>query len=207
MTPQSVIVDGIEIVYDTFGEPSAPPMLLVAGLGVQMIDWDEAFCQELAAQGYWVIRFDNRDVGLSTRFDEAGVPNIPALMQAQMLGGTIATPYLLRDMAADAAGLLNAIHVESAHVVGVSMGGMIAQELVLRHADCVRTLTSIMSTTGNPGLPRPKPAAMAILLETPPSDRRDYIESSVRVSQVLGAALPYDEASVRREPGGPSIAA
>ena len=197
----SVIVDGIEIVYDTFGDPSAPPMLLVAGLGVQMIDWDEAFCQELAAHGYWVIRFDNRDVGLSTRFDEAGVPNIPALMQAQMLGGTVKAPYLLRDMAADAAGLLDAIHVESAHVVGVSMGGMIAQELVIRHAGCVRTLTSIMSTTGNPGLPRPKPAAMAILLETPPSDRRDYIESSVRVSQVLGAGLPYDEASVRERAG------
>ena len=199
--PTSVIVDGIEIVYDTFGEPSAPPMLLIAGLGVQMIDWDEAFCQELAAHGYWVIRFDNRDVGLSTRFDEAGVPNIPALMQAQMLGGTVKAPYLLRDMAADAAGLLTAIHVESAHVVGVSMGGMIAQELVLRHAGCVRTLTSIMSTTGNPGLPRPKPAAMAILLETPPADRRDYIESSVRVSQVLGAGLPYDEAAVRERAG------
>ena len=132
--PTSVIVDGIEIVYDTFGDPSAPPMLLVAGLGGQMIDWDEAFCRKLAAQGYWVIRFDNRDVGLSTKFDEAGVPSIPGLIQAQMLGGTVKAPYLLRDMAADAAGLLKAIHVESAHVVGVSMGGMIAQELVLRHA-------------------------------------------------------------------------
>jgi pimeloyl-ACP methyl ester carboxylesterase len=197
----SVIVDGIEIVYDTFGDPSAPPMLLVAGLGVQMIDWDEAFCRRLAAHGYWVIRFDNRDVGLSTKFDEAGVPNIPALMQAQMLGGTIRSPYLLRDMAADAAGLLKALHVERAHVVGVSLGGMIAQELVIRHAECVRTLTSIMSTTGNPGLPLPKPAAMAILLETPPADRRDYIESSVRVSLVLGAGLPYDEASVRERAG------
>jgi pimeloyl-ACP methyl ester carboxylesterase len=108
---------------------------------------------------------------------------------------------LLRDMANDAAGLLHAIHVARAHVVGVSMGGMIAQEMVIHHAECVRTLTSIMSTTGNPGLPPPKPEALAILLEPPPAGRKDYIESSVRVSQVLSGELPLDEAWVRENAG------
>ena len=200
--PTSVIVDGIEIVYDTFGEPSAPPMLLVSGLSGQMIGWDEAFCQKLAAQGYWVIRFDNRDVGVSTKFEEAGIPRYPcAHAGPNAEARLIEAPYLLRDMANDAAGLLNAIHVESAHVVGVSMGGMIVQEMVIHHAECVRTLTSIMSTTGNPGLPLPKPEAMAILLEPPPAGRADYIESSVRISQVLGGELPFDEACVRENAG------
>ena len=198
--PTRVIVDGIEIVYDTFGEPSAPPMLLVAGLGMQMIDWDEEFCRQLAAKGYWVIRFDNRDVGLSTQLNEAGVPDILALMQAQMQGEAVEAPYLLRDMADDAAGLLHAIHAEHAHVVGVSMGGMIAQEMAIRHAECVRTMTSIMSTAGELQ-PPPKPEALAILLQPPPAGRTDYIEFSVTASQVLGGELPLDEAWVRENAG------
>lgn len=195
--PTSVIVNGVEIVYDAFGEPSAPPMLLISGLGGQMIGWDEEFCQKLAAQGYWLIRFDNRDAGLATKFNQAGIPNIPALMQAQARGEAVEAPYLLRDMANDAAGLLDALEVESAHVVGISMGGMIAQEMVIHHAGCVRTLTSIMSSTGNPALPPSKPEAIAVLLEPAPAGRADYIESSVRISQVLGGELPLHEASVR----------
>ena len=198
--PTKVIVNDIELVYDTLGEPSAPPMLLVAGLGMQMIDWDEEFCRQLAAQGYWVIRFDNRDVGLSTKFDEAGVPDLPALLQAQMQGATIEAPYMLRDMANDAAGLLHAIHVARAHVVGVSMGGMIAQEMAIRHAECVRTMTSIMSTAGELQ-PPPKPEALAILLQPPPTGRTDYIEFSVIASQVLGGELPLDEAWLRENAG------
>ena len=199
--PASVIVNGVEIVYDTFGEPSAPPMLLISGLGGQMIGWDEEFCQKLAAHGYWLIRFDNRDAGLATKFDQAGIPNIPALMQAQARGEAVEAPYLLRDMANDAAGLLNALNVESAHVVGISMGGMIAQEMAIHHAECVRTLTSIMSSTGNPELPPSKPEAVAALLEPAPAGRADYIESSVRISQVLGGELPLHEASVRERAG------
>jgi pimeloyl-ACP methyl ester carboxylesterase len=195
--PASVTVNGIEIVYDTFGEPSAAPMLLVSGLGGQMIDWDENFCRKLTARGYWLIRFDNRDAGLSTKFDAAGVPDIPALMQ----GNAVETPYLLRDMAADAVGLLDALHVESAHVLGVSMGGMIVQEMVIRHPERVRTLTSIMSTTGNPELPPPKPEAMAILLEPPPETRAEYVENSVKVARILGGELPIDEALVRENAG------
>ena len=112
-------VNGIEIVYDTFGEPSASPMLLVMGLGQQMIAWDEEFCVALAALGYWVIRFDNRDVGLSTRLDEAGVPDILALMQATAQGEAVQVPYLIRDMADDAVGLLDALGIESARCSGM----------------------------------------------------------------------------------------
>jgi pimeloyl-ACP methyl ester carboxylesterase len=196
--PASVKADGIEIVYDTFGEPSAPPVLLVMGLGGQMIAWDEDFCAALAAQGYWVIRFDNRDVGLSTRFDEAGVPDVAALMQAVTQGKAIQAPYALRDMADDAVGLLDALEIESAHVVGVSMGGMIVQEMAIHHADRVRTMTSIMSSTGDPELPLPKPEAAAILVTPVPTDRTGYIENSVQTWQVLGGpGFPFDEERIR----------
>jgi pimeloyl-ACP methyl ester carboxylesterase len=194
--------NGIEIVYDTFGEASAPPMLLIMGLGQPMITWDEEFCAALAAQGYWVIRFDNRDAGQSTHLDEAGVPDLPALMQAIAQGQAAQAPYTLRDMAADAVGLLDALGIESAHVVGASLGGMIAQEMAIHHPDRVRTLTSIMSTTGAPDLPPSKPEAMAILLAPPPMDREGYIESSVGISRVLnGPVLPLDEEFLRASAG------
>lgn len=200
--PVKVRVNGIEIVYDTFGEPTAPPLLLVSGLGGQMIGWDEEFCSELAAQGYWVIRFDNRDVGLSTRLDHLGIPDIPAIMQAQRAGKMIKPPYLLRDMADDAVGLLDALGIESSHIVGVSMGGMIVQEMIIHHPERVLTMTSIMSSTGNPDLPPPKPEAMAILMEPAPEGRKDCIESSVRASQVLnGPGFPLDVDRVRRKAG------
>ena len=120
--PVKAIINGIEIVYDTFGKQSATPMLLVMGLGAQMIAWDEDLCEELAAYGYWVIRFDNRDVGLSTRFDEAGIPDIPAMIQAQRQGEALASPYTLRDMADDAVGLLDAIGVRK-HTCGGGLNG------------------------------------------------------------------------------------
>lgn len=201
--PASVEANGIEIVYDTFGEASAaPPMLLIMGLGAQMIAWDEEFCAALAARGYWVIRFDNRDVGLSTRFDEAGVPDIPALMQAAAQGEAIQAPYTLRDMADDAVGLLDALGIESAHVVGISMGGGIAQEMTIHHPDRVRTLTSIMSSTGDPQLPPPKPEAAAILVTPAPTDRAGYIESSIKTWRVLsGPGYPLDEDRTRERAG------
>jgi len=200
--PASVEANGIEIVYDTFGKPSAPPMLLIMGLGQQMIAWDEEFCAALAAQGYWVIRFDNRDVGLSTRFDEAGVPDILALMQAAAQGEAIQGPYTMRDMADDAVGLIDALEIESAHVVGISMGGGIAQEMTIHHPDHVRTLTSIMSSTGDPQLPPPKPEAAAILVTPAPTDRAGYIESSIKTWRVLnGPAFPLDEDLTRERAG------
>jgi pimeloyl-ACP methyl ester carboxylesterase len=200
--PASVRANDVDIVYDTFGDPSAPPMLLVMGLGEQMIAWDKEFCAALAAHGYWVIRFDNRDIGLSTQFDAAGVPDIFALMQAQAQGEAIQAPYLLRDMADDAVGLLDALEIESAHVVGVSMGGMIVQTMAIHHPDRIRTMTSIMSSTGEPDLPPPTPEAMAILVTPAPTERAAYIERSVQTWWVLnGPVFPLDEDLTRERAG------
>ncbi|MGD9397452.1 MAG: alpha/beta hydrolase [Candidatus Thorarchaeota archaeon] len=188
----------IELTYDTFGNPSAPPLLLIMGLGGQMIRWDEAFCKAIAAQGRWVIRFDNRDVGRSTKFDEAGVPDVMALVQ----GKPVDTPYKLKDMADDAVGLLDSLGIKEADIVGVSMGGMIAQTMAIHYPERVRTLTSIMSSTGNPDLPQPKPEAMAVLLAPPVSNRDEYINNSLESSRVLhGPKYPLDEDYVRRWAG------
>ncbi|MHA2428756.1 MAG: alpha/beta fold hydrolase [Candidatus Hermodarchaeia archaeon] len=139
----------IELCYDTFGESTDPPMLLIMGLGAQMIRWDEAFCKQLASSGFWVIRYDNRDVGKSTKFEAAGVPNAMELRLKAQQGEPLSVPYTLEDMALDAVGLLDALNIKQAHVVGVSMGGMIAQTIAIHHSERVRTLTSIMSSTGN----------------------------------------------------------
>jgi pimeloyl-ACP methyl ester carboxylesterase len=200
--PTRVKVNRIEIVYDTFGEPSASPLLLIMGLGEQMIAWEEDFCTQLAAQGYWVIRFDNRDVGLSTKLDEAGVPDVLALMQAQTRGGAVQAPYTLRDMADDAVGLLDALAIVSAHVVGISMGGMIAQEVAIHHPTRVQTLTSIMSSTGHPELPPPKPEALPVLVTPFPTDREGYIKHSIETWRVLsGPGFPVDEDRIRERAG------
>ena len=196
--PATVQANGIEIVYDTFGEAGASPLLLVSGLGQQLIGWDEGFCTQIAGRGYRVIRYDNRDVGLSTRFDDAGVPNIPALAQAAMQGQAIESPYTLRDMADDAVGLLDALEIESAHVVGASMGGMISQTMAIHHPQRVSTLTSIMSTTGDRSLPPGKPEAMAVLSTPAPTDRAAYLDHAVRTWRVFnGPGFPFDEARTR----------
>jgi pimeloyl-ACP methyl ester carboxylesterase len=193
-----VKVNGVELAYDTFGESKNPPMLLIMGLGEQMIRWDVRFCQSLAAAGFWVIRFDNRDVGKSTKFESAGVPNVLALLLGGQSPETLSVPYTLVDMAQDAVGLLDALNIESAHVVGISMGGMIAQTVAIHFPKRVRTLTSIMSSTGNPDLPRPKPEAMMILQQTPPDNRAEYIEYTVQRQRILsGPKYPIDEVYVR----------
>jgi pimeloyl-ACP methyl ester carboxylesterase len=187
-------VGSVEIAYDTFGTPSSPPMLLIMGLGAQMIRWDEAFCKALAAQGHWVIRFDNRDVGLSTKFDQAGIPDIMSLIQ----GKKVDVPYKLKDMAADAVGLLDVLKIKSADVVGVSMGGMIAQSMAIHYPKRVRTLTSIMSSTGNPNLPQTRPEAMQVLLAPAASNRKDYITNELKAAKVLhGPKFPLNEEYVR----------
>ncbi|MFE3454313.1 alpha/beta fold hydrolase [Nonomuraea sp. NPDC059194] len=158
--------NGIEIAYDKFGAPQDRPLLLIMGLGSQLVHWDDEFCELLARRGHHVVRFDNRDVGLSTHFPEAGVPDLNS--------GT-AAPYLLSDMAADAAGLMDALGWPAAHVLGVSMGGMIAQALAIAHPDRVLTLTSIMSTP-SPEAGPPTPEAMAALFSPPAPDRQTAIE-------------------------------
>lgn len=194
-------VNGIEIAYDTFGNPADPPLLLIMGLGMQMIAWDEALCEQLAKKDYWVIRFDNRDVGLSTRLDHLGRPGLLSLILG-LLGRSIDAPYLLSDMAADTVGLLDALGIDSAHVVGVSMGGMIAQTVAIAYPERVRTLTSIMSSTGDPSLPRAKPRVMRVLTKRPPSERADYIENTLDSLRLLsGPAYPIDEERIRRRAG------
>ena len=163
----TVNANEIQIEYDTFGNPSCPPLLLIMGLGGQLIHWDEDFCRQLADKGLFVIRYDNRDTGLSTKFEAAGLPDMAALLDARLQGRSIEPPYTLEDMAADAAGLLEALNIKKAHICGSSMGGMIAQTAAIRYPARLLSLISIYSTTGDPNLPPPQPTALEALI-TPP---------------------------------------
>jgi pimeloyl-ACP methyl ester carboxylesterase len=192
--------NGLSLEYDTFGRPTADPLLLIMGLGAQMILWPEAFCEELAARGHYVVRFDNRDVGLSTKLDRLGLPDMLQIAAAAMMRQRVEAPYLLTDMAADAAGLLDALAIESAHVVGASMGGMIAQQMAIDYPQRVRTLTSIMSSTGNPSLPPARPEAMQALLTPVPPTREAAIERGVEVFRIIGSpGFPFDEQLFREQ--------
>ncbi len=187
---------GIQIEYETFGDRDARPLLLTMGLGAQLVLWDEAFCEALANRGHFVIRYDNRDVGLSTKFEEKGVPDLMSIMRNP--DAAPAPPYTLDDMADDAAGLLDALGIESAHVCGASMGGMVVQTLALRHRDRVRSMTSIMSTTGNKDLPPADPAVAARLMMKPASSREEAIERMAETFKVIGSpGFDFDEAGVR----------
>ena len=191
--------NGQRLCYETFGTPADPALLLIMGLGAQMILWDDAFCQTLAERGFHVIRFDNRDIGRSSRVDKPVRIDLPALMLQAFQGKPIASPYKLADMAQDAAGVLDHLGVAAAHVVGASMGGMIAQEMAINLPARVLSLTSIMSSTGARGLPGPTPAAAAVLMAPPPDGREAYVETFCRSWRVLrGGSFPEDEA---RDPG------
>jgi pimeloyl-ACP methyl ester carboxylesterase len=186
--------NGIELEYETFGDPADPAILLVMGLGIQMLGWQEEFCQMLVDRGYFVIRYDNRDVGLSSKIEDAPVPDVFALMA----GNTSSAGYKLEDMADDAVGLLDALGIKAAHVVGVSMGGMIGQELAIRHPDRVLSLTSIMSTTGNPEVGQPRPEAIPALISPAPNDREGFIEYQAGLFNMIGSpGYPADPAKLR----------
>ena len=180
----------VDIVYETIGDPSDPPLLLVMGLGMQLIHWDLELCEQFAGRGFHVIRFDNRDSGLSTKV-EAPVPNVMRLMA----GLSADTPYLLRDMAADALGLLDHLGIERAHVVGTSMGGMIAQEMAIAVPERVLSLASIMSTTGDRFVGTPKIRVWGVMMRRAPQDRDAYIEYFAHVFRMIGspAYRPDDE--------------
>ena len=193
--PAFANANGIELCYDTFGDPQAPPLVLIMGLAAQMIAWDDEFCAALAGRGYRVIRFDNRDIGLSTRFDGAGLPDVAAAFMAAMQGRPVTAPYVLSDMAADVVGLMDALSIGSAHVVGASMGGAIAQTLAIEHPQRLRSLTSIMATSGAADLPPPRPEALAVLFKPTPLEQAAYFESYVQTWKVLrGPGFPLDEA-------------
>ena len=197
-TPLLASSNGIQLAYDRFGDPQGQPLLLIMGLGTQMIAWDEAFCGQLAERGYHVIRFDNRDIGQSTHLSTAPVPDVGKLLM-QALGGQpidpASVPYTLADMALDTVGLLDALGIQNAHIVGASMGGAIAQEIAMRYPRRVRTLVSIMSTSGAPGLPPPQPEAMQVLMTPTPPDRAGYLARAQKVAKILRpGSYPEEEA-------------
>jgi pimeloyl-ACP methyl ester carboxylesterase len=170
--------DKIEIEYDTFGSPDDPPLLLVMGFTAQLIAWDPTFCTQFVDRGRYVIRYDNRDCGLSTHLDGQHV-DILKVIQARLDGTPLPpSPYNLSDMANDAVGLLDALGIDRAHIVGASMGGMIAQTIAIEHPERCLTMTSIMSTTGDPQAGEPAPEAMAFLMTPPPTDREAYIANA-----------------------------
>lgn len=189
---------GIVLAYDTFGDPSSDPILLIQGLSWSMILWDEDFCSRLADRGYFVIRFDNRDIGHSTKLESLGTPNIRELIRNVMEGKPVSAPYLLSDMAGDAFGLLDHLEIESAHVAGISMGGMIGQTMAIERPERVRSLASLCSTTGHPSLPQPTPEAMKVITVPPPSDREGFIAHFMQNWRILsGSRFPVDEKRVR----------
>lgn len=175
--------NGIEIHYETFGDPADAPVLLINGLGSQMTRWPEAFCEKLTARGYFAIRFDNRDVGLSTWFKPGDA-------------------YRLEDMAADAVGLLDALGIAKAHIAGVSMGGMIAQTVAARHPERVLSLTSIMSSTGDPAAMQSTPEAAAVLNTPAPDPKADFeafVAHGMRNARTIGSpGYPWTDEQIRQ---------
>jgi pimeloyl-ACP methyl ester carboxylesterase len=199
----NVTANGISIEYETFGDPTKPALALIMGLGAQMIFWQDDFCRQLMERGFHVVRFDNRDCGRSRHFQELGIPDVGAAMTASLSGEPVPSPpYTLRDMAADVVGLLDALGIERAHVVGASMGGMIAQTVAIEHPARVRSMTSIMSTTGNREVPPATPEAMTALLTPSPSDRAEFIDHMVKTFRIVGSpGFEFDEASFRDRVG------
>jgi len=185
--------NGIDVTYETRGDPASPTLLAIHGLGAQMTDWPPGFLDGFVSQGFHVVTFDNRDQGESTWFDDAGTPDIGALLGDP----AVPVPYRIADMAADAAGLLDALGIDRAHILGVSMGGMIAQQFVIDHPQRSVTLTSIMSTP-SPSVGSPTPEASAALLVPPAEGRDAAIEQSVAGARVIGSpGFPFDEAGHR----------
>jgi pimeloyl-ACP methyl ester carboxylesterase len=192
--------NGIRIAYDTFGNPADRPLVLIHGLNMQMVAWEVDFCQALADKGNYVIRFDNRDVGHSTWCSEAGIPDLSELMQDMAQGKPVKSPYSLKDMAADTIGLLDGLGIEKAHLAGVSMGGMIAQTMAIYHPERLSSITSIISTTGEPSLPGPTSEAQEVLFTPPPEERQAFIDFRIKVWQVLsgeGAQLDLNKIRTR----------
>jgi pimeloyl-ACP methyl ester carboxylesterase len=191
-----ITANGIRIEYETHGDPAHPPILLVMGLGAQLTLWPIEFVEALVARGFHVIRHDNRDIGLTEKFGHAGIPKIRRVALMRLLGLSARLPYRLADMATDAAELLRVLGISQAHVVGASMGGMIAQLMAVNHPQRVRSLTSVMSTTGNRRLPPPQPAAMAVLMDRAPANAtlEQVIPYGIRVSRAIGSpAYPAPE--------------
>jgi pimeloyl-ACP methyl ester carboxylesterase len=182
----------VEIYYETFGEPVDPPLLLVNGLGSQCINYRVEWCERFAKAGHFVIRYDNRDVGLSSKFAELA-PDVAGVARAQAAGQVADVPYRISDMAADGLAVLDDLAIERAHVVGVSMGGMIVQTMAIEHPDRLFTMTSVMSTTGDPDVGQSTEAARKRILAPPPSDRDGFIADYLAGLRAWGSPACFDE--------------
>jgi pimeloyl-ACP methyl ester carboxylesterase len=190
--------DRLDMAYERFGDPDLPPALLLMGLGTQMLGWPDGFCDALVRRGLHVIRFDNRDIGLSSHMTAGPPPDV----RAALLGDTSSAAYTLSDMAGDTVGMLDALGLDSAHLVGASMGAMIAQTAAIEHPERVRSLTSIMSSTGDPSVGQATQRALAALLSPPATTRADAIERTVSILGVIGSpGFELDEADVRWRTG------
>jgi pimeloyl-ACP methyl ester carboxylesterase len=193
--PQIAHANGIELCYEIFGDADAEPMLMIMGLGGQMIHWEDDFCRQLAARGFRVIRFDNRDIGKSSKMTGGGRLSALEFLKLRFLKIPVKAPYKLSDMAKDSVGLMDALGIRSAHLVGASMGGMIAQEMAISFPQRVRSLTSIMSTTGNPKVPPPTREATAVLMAPRPDTKEEYVARFAQTWKILRAGqFPEDEA-------------
>jgi pimeloyl-ACP methyl ester carboxylesterase len=193
-------VNDLEIEYDTCGDPAGEPILLIHGLGAQLIQWSDAFKQALVDRGFFVIVYDNRDVGQSTRFSDWGPADIPAAFKQARAKEPVNAPYKLEDMASDAAALLTELGIEKAHVLGMSNGGAIAQLFAILYPERTASLVSMSATSGRRGLPRATPEADAWLNKprNPEGTREAAMEESVAAARVLGSpGFPRDEAEIR----------
>ncbi len=191
MPAMRAAVNGIEIEYETFGDPADPTLLLVRGLGAQMVSWHPDLCHGFVDRGFHVVRFDNRDVGLSTKIDDHGIDVMAAMIGA--FSGPVEAPYLLSDMAADSWGLLDHLGVARAHLMGESMGGMIVQQMAIDHPERALSLVSCASTTGDPDVGQPNAEAVAMLLTPSPADRQANIDLGVEQSRFLAGPVYADE--------------
>jgi pimeloyl-ACP methyl ester carboxylesterase len=201
-TMSSVSANGIRLEYESYGSAQHQTILLIMGLGCQLTRWPMALCDELVSRGYRVIRFDNRDVGLSTKMDHTGKLDVASLVMGFMMGKPLPSKYSLEDLAMDTVGLLDALDIQAAHIVGASMGGMIAQILAARHPSRVLSLTSIMSTTSNPALPQARPVVAAASLQniTDSATQAAKIASGVNLWQSIGSpAYPIAPSILREE--------
>ncbi|MGH8458671.1 MAG: alpha/beta fold hydrolase, partial [Nevskiales bacterium] len=193
--------NGVHLEYETFGNPAHPPILLIMGLGAQLLLWPEEFCRALAEAGHYVIRYDNRDIGLSSKITHAGKPRLMRAAIASTFRLPVRAAYTLDDMARDALGLMDGLGLPRAHIVGASMGGMIAQILAARHSERVGSLTLIMTTSGNPRLPGPSLKIKLRLVKRPPLlDRESLIQYSMETWRLIGSpAYPAEESALRQK--------
>jgi len=196
MNEKYVVANGIELAYEAFGNPSHPAIILITGMSAQLTTWPIELCQQVAAMGYWVLRYDHRDIGLSEKMSSAKSPKMLSVMTRLHFNLPIKVPYTLEDMSDDVIGLMQELNIDKAHFVGVSMGGMIAQLCAIRHPNKALSLTSMMSTSGSPWLPGPKPAISLHMMKPRPTTEEAIIQRGVKTLRLAAGSKyrqSYDE--------------